>query len=1596
MKFKFSNKFCLFFTAIISIFAVTVAGIATFARFQQTTKLTNDTKQNTPPVKSGSSDLSITGVTGYKQTYTELGEGMTDYSSGYVTEYGTSSESAYGNTNQGDVTSFDVPQEGIGFYLVGEENWCTSQGFDTADVWKYKASIRMEDDNVNSNYAYITGIELYENTEIKVRHHFIENNRSDPKYGKTKDEWVNSNVVKANNSEPNYAEYNNTTGNVKVLVSGKYDIYLNGDQNLYFNRKSDVTPKSRRPKYNRNIGPKKIDITSSDYIYFDPTSNWNRDGAWFAAYCWNDNTIYFENNQNWSSVYVYMRTSSNDSNKNATWPGVLMTKISSTSNCYQYTVPSNSNYDRCIFNAGDGQGQPQTVDINFSSSNFAELYRINGESNGKKTGYWDDTYTPPTNRYRLQNVSNLDKKPIYYFTPNTSFQKFLFVRMKNNSSALSFKNMRNQTQDLTYDGTNNLFTINSGSGNNYTCTTSVFDILKNLSINVQMGIDVDASGNWTDGNSEAIPLISNDNITFSMANDKVLRSNQDAFKITLESEYINEIRYGYSDISNSTEMQSYFVSNSNGNIIPSSATYDVFKFNVTVTLDYDETSFDVTPNIALSFVPLKYTHFNISIYKKKHDGTLNLANPIVKKIDDLDELTALNSSEIAAKINGVNVDYYSRNTAQNKRYIGSPVANPSDSDLFVSGKGSTDADHPTELRTYVEEQSGTLTVYKRYVNYNGVVTNGTSSNFPYYKDTPFTISDLSSQSSAMNISADSDYTFDGYYMNTTFSNPNNKYASNATQTFTSDTASIYAVFRPVGPAHVYTYETYFLKNGSDYIPFSSINASYSKKDLGDTDVYSTDTFNVPTNLETEYVAINSSDTNYFSGVYKFTFEGWYKGSSSSECNYQTLYTNTEMDGETDYYLFGRMVCDVSTLDTLYVDSSSTNWDNTYLYQFYSSTPSLVLTKSVLASAKVNKFMVPNETSEPTAKFLFSSASTLGGGQTRTCNIDYEHGYKYHEENDQNNKVKHDGDAKGSSFNMITLWDQNSSFDGYKPWNWSRFYQIPDGDSPNGLYVIGELSNNPAEQWTFKNAIKLTTVDDPNLPGVKYQTEDLHIDTIDKFKIWQYNNGRGFELGYSSLNNDSETKGIVDAASSATSGNNNIVIKSGLSGGKFKIYLVQPDGVTQESQYKIRIVDLEKSSTLFIKQSLESYGTSTFNMGYGDFDITKNTGDRIAIYEKGLHITSTDIANSSVGGIEFTIRAKYQGAYHWYYYNDDSNHGLNSGSEITPSEGSSYEFGDGDSEVTGRYKTCKTFKLTTPGYYNFYVLNDDTISIAKIPGDYGEGYYIIPTIFNNEEPPVQEDYQTTSAHTNDWENGIKMKQLPSGYDNIAVYSCYVAKGGARNIYIKSFLSGVESPVINRFDTYGNTNTIVNTHNNNAVLARVNTTTGVLSFDHDGIYNIFVYNYHGYETISVAPYSQTTFYSLNSISKSATTAERVKNSNTSLVLKVDFTVTYDASINMSALVEMIKTGNTGLADYVLFDYYVDPVLNGQNCYDFMREYFYGFTKTDQTTKALDNANNQSTHNHTLYIILDYNPRKVNDLVYSQLPNNFVFVIKTRQLN
>jgi len=288
----------------ISLFGVMVTAVSTFAWF--TVSINNNTAINPGTVQSGSSSVDITGVTGYKYVYDELGNNNVDYSNGHIAAFG---DTAYdSNIHQGEVTSLDAPTEGIGYYIVGNEKFCELNGFETQNAWKYSASIRLDDDSsITTNRARLINVNLYstsytaeeitaagginnlDHVEFKVRHHYIDSTG-------THDVWMDTKIATNDDSVATLSLADGTTtGNFKMTnnTSANFTIYLNNSWEIALIRNGNAPAVNSRIHAKGRVHLDTAINGNSSLIYFDLNSFKNYGNPHWYVY-WSDTNSFNE------------------------------------------------------------------------------------------------------------------------------------------------------------------------------------------------------------------------------------------------------------------------------------------------------------------------------------------------------------------------------------------------------------------------------------------------------------------------------------------------------------------------------------------------------------------------------------------------------------------------------------------------------------------------------------------------------------------------------------------------------------------------------------------------------------------------------------------------------------------------------------------------------------------------------------------------------------------------------------------------------------------------------------------------------------------------------------------------------------------------------------------------------------------------------------------------------------------------------------------------------------------------------------------------------------------------------------------------------
>lgn len=291
------NKKLLLFSTIISLFAVFVCSISTAAWFQ----LDSQPLQTSLVTGTGSISLEANSTYGYKINPILGGDGQIDYSNNTVTKKNGSSISTTNNNLDGIDIDFDVPDNGIGYYLVeqnGENNF----------TYTYNSTL------MATKFVSRTGGSV--NT-----HYIAEKELAAKKYRVKKYTFVNNKTIyqqvpiKTSNNEGTEITLDATgdkaTYDITVNTPGTYKIWLNyssatdkWDLSLEptsysingLNRKSIRAPKPRSAAVSGNT-------SDNAFLVFDVSAyvNWGGDFRdWMLGYWGSDGGP--DSNNTWVSL----------------------------------------------------------------------------------------------------------------------------------------------------------------------------------------------------------------------------------------------------------------------------------------------------------------------------------------------------------------------------------------------------------------------------------------------------------------------------------------------------------------------------------------------------------------------------------------------------------------------------------------------------------------------------------------------------------------------------------------------------------------------------------------------------------------------------------------------------------------------------------------------------------------------------------------------------------------------------------------------------------------------------------------------------------------------------------------------------------------------------------------------------------------------------------------------------------------------------------------------------------------------------------------------------------------------------------------------
>lgn len=211
-------------------------------------------------------------------------------------------------------------------------------------------------------------------------------------------------------------------------------------------------------------------IPSGTKLYLKPTGTWNNSGAWFAAYFFGDGEAWVKmEDKDGDGIFSCITP---NSGKNYT--NVIFVRMSSTNQSLSWDAKWN-----------------QTSNLTYDGSK--NLYTITGWNGDQGKGSWSVAsikyltegtilYLNPTNIWTVDNarfavnfygdfgerwvsMEQADFNGVYRVrVPSGNWTKLIFVRMNGGNQTNNWNNKWNQTGNLSFDGTKNLYTISDVNG----------------------------------------------------------------------------------------------------------------------------------------------------------------------------------------------------------------------------------------------------------------------------------------------------------------------------------------------------------------------------------------------------------------------------------------------------------------------------------------------------------------------------------------------------------------------------------------------------------------------------------------------------------------------------------------------------------------------------------------------------------------------------------------------------------------------------------------------------------------------------------------------------------------------------------------------------------------------------------------------------------------------------------------------------------------------------------------------------------------------------------------------------------------------------
>lgn len=375
-------------STIVSIMSIVVFGVSTAAWFQ----LDSQPLQTSMVSGTGNVSLVNNSTYGYKITPALGGNGKINYSNTTVTKKNGSTISTTNNNLEGSDTNFDVPDQGIGYYLI-EQNSENTFKYKYNDVVMATKFVSKTGGSVNTHY--IASKTLAAKTYRIKKYTFVNN---ETVYEQVPIKTTNSTQITLNNTG------NNPTYDITINSAGTYKIWLNY---------SSATDKWDLSLEATSYSPNAANHASLVQDSKKPEEVKARRNTAMPSPTSGNKLIYCTAANSWSSVYIHYWGGSSSSTWGSNPTMTYLYTNDQQQKVYYYNVPSGTT--GLIFKNAVGDTDWKTGDITISGKE-AKAFAITNNTGSYSTWTFSTSTYYFVNSFYANSVKSFGTPYVYAFT----------------------------------------------------------------------------------------------------------------------------------------------------------------------------------------------------------------------------------------------------------------------------------------------------------------------------------------------------------------------------------------------------------------------------------------------------------------------------------------------------------------------------------------------------------------------------------------------------------------------------------------------------------------------------------------------------------------------------------------------------------------------------------------------------------------------------------------------------------------------------------------------------------------------------------------------------------------------------------------------------------------------------------------------------------------------------------------------------------------------------------------------------------------------------------------------------------------------------